>query len=48
MLIASRILAYGPEYSFVIGGETIDVDLSEVNKKLESIFTEDLKKADAC
>ena len=33
IMVAARILAYGPEYSFVIGGETIDVDLSEVNNK---------------
>lgn len=33
LLIASRVLGYGPEYSFTYRGETYDVDLSKLEAK---------------
>jgi hypothetical protein len=40
IMVASRILGYGSEYSFEYGGETYDVDLSQIENKLlqEELF----------
>ena len=44
LLIASRILGYGKDYSFTYAGETINVDLTKIkNKELDESLIKDGK-----